>query len=125
LLNINKEELKKKFIEKDWDYVFDKVYKISFFLLSNKFRIYDYDKKIDMGQECVLNFYMKIQQGKVDPNNNVFSFIWKNSTFRILEILRKENNRNRIARFIPYDSIDFEVYRESNEGEKYKKAQEQ
>ena len=47
----------------------------------------------------------KIEQGKVDGSKNLMSFVWQNSTYRILEMFRKENNRNRIARFISYEEV--------------------
>jgi len=119
-MDINKEELSLKFKEKDWNYVFDKAQTISEFLLVNKFSIYDPDTRNDMVQECLENFYKKILAEKVDPDKNIFAFIWTNSRLRILEILRKERNRNRIATFTSYqelegmsDYIDYEVYLDS------------
>lgn len=120
MLDVDKEELKTKFKEEDWNYVFDKAYQISNFLISKKFKIYDIEKAEDMKQECVLNLLSKIQKGKVDADNNVFAFIWQNSTFRILEILRKETNRRRIANFISYDLIDYEVFKLEDVVERYK-----
>jgi hypothetical protein len=72
-----------------------------------------------MKQECAENFLKKIEQGKVDGTRNIFSFIWKNSTFRILEILRKEGNRKRIAYFLPFDLVDYEVYKNEKISNKY------
>lgn len=116
-MDVDKNKLSKKFKEKDWDYVFKEAEEISKFLLVNKFNIYDEEVKNDMSQECLENFYKKILDDKVDPNKNLFAFIWANSRFRILEMLRKENNRKRIANFISYqelegmsDYIDYEVY---------------
>jgi hypothetical protein len=121
LLQINKQELEKKFIERDWEYVFDKAYQICDFLISQKFKVLDLDLKNDMIQECIENLWKKILDGKVEENRNMFSFIWKNSVFRILEILRKDSNRKRIAMFVSYDTNDFEIYKgDSAWGEKYK-----
>lgn len=119
MLDVDKEELKIKFKEEDWNYVFDKAYKISQFLISRKFKIFDPEIAEDIQQECVMNLLSKIQKGKVDSDNNVFAFIWKNSTFRILEILRKENNRKRIASFINYDLIDYEVFKHDEISHRY------
>lgn len=118
-LDIDKEELKKRFIAEDWDYVFEKAYQISGFLISYKFKILDKDVSDDMKQECVENLLKKISEGKVKPESNVFSFIWKNSIYRILEILRKDRNREKIARFIPYEVIDYEIYKHEEITEKY------
>jgi hypothetical protein len=65
------------------------------------------------------NLWKKVLANKCDPELNLFSFFWKNSRFRILEILRKQNNRKRIATFVPYDLKDYEIYGETNAGEKY------
>ena len=119
MLDIDKEELKNRFVKSDWEYVFDKVYKISEFILIKHYNIYNHDILEDMKQECAENFYKKIEQGKVDGTRNIFSFIWKNSTFRILEILRKEGNRKKIAYFMPFDLVDFEVYKNETVSTKY------
>lgn len=118
MLNVDKEELKEKFIKEDWDYVFDKAAHISDFIISRTFKIYDLHMKEDIKQECLVNFWTKVQAGKCDPERNVFAFIWQNSTYRILEILRKENNRKRIARFMPFESEDYITFQKEI-GEKY------
>lgn len=123
-MDINKEELREKFQEQDWNYVFDKARIISEFLLIQKFNIYDEARRQDMVQECLENFYKKILKGKVNPNQNIFAFIWTNSRYRILEMLRKERNRNRIATFSHYDDLDENNYSsyidfDAELGEKY------
>jgi hypothetical protein len=121
---VNKTELEEKFINKEWDYVFDKAYQICDFIVAQKFKVIDADIKRDMVQECIENLWKKILDGKVIENKNLFSFIWKNSIYRILEILRKDNNRKRIAMFISYDNNDFEIYKGDSEiGEKYKELE--
>jgi len=122
MLDIDKEELRLRFVKEDWEYVFDKVYRISEFILMRNYKIYNPEIVEDMKQECAENFLKKITQGKVDGTKNIFSFIWKNSTFRILEILRKEGNRRKIAYFLPYDAVDFEVYKNDGVVNKYAKA---
>jgi DNA-directed RNA polymerase specialized sigma24 family protein len=108
-LDIDRVELSKRFKEKDWNYVFSEAYRISGFLLSNKYKIFDSEEADDMKQECVLNLLKKIEDEKVDPDRNLFSFIWQNSNYRILEILRKERNRKNIASFVSFDLADFEL----------------
>ena len=124
MLDIDKEELKARFVREDWEYVFDKVYKISEFILMKNYSVYNPEILADMKQECAENFFKKIDQGKVDGTKNIFSFIWKNSTFRILEILRKEGNRKKIAYFMPFDLVDFEVYKDESVTNKYVEAYE-
>lgn len=105
MLGVNKEELVQKFKEQDWDYVFKIAYRISEYLIIQQYKINDYDVVADMAQECCLNLYKKVLDNKIDENKNIFSFIWANSNFRILEILRKERKRKNIALMISYDNI--------------------
>lgn len=105
-MEVDKQKLKEKFKEGDYNYVFYEAETITNFLLIQKFKIYDEHRRKDITQECLENFYKKILKNKVDPNQNVFSFIWQNSYFRVLEILRKERNRNRIATFSRYDDLE-------------------
>lgn len=109
MLDINKDELNEKYNEGDMDYFFDKANKITDFLLSRNYKVLDPEKRADMTQECLLNLWRKIEMGKVDGSKNLMSFVWQNSTFRILEIFRKENNRNRIAQFISLDSQESDM----------------
>ncbi|HUS49831.1 MAG TPA: hypothetical protein VMZ91_06680 [Candidatus Paceibacterota bacterium] len=115
-MEIDKENLSQKFKEGDWEYVFKDVLEISGFIISNNFKIYDPEIQEDIKQECAENFLKKVQQGKVDSSRNIFAFIWKNSRFRILEILRKQSNRDRIAKFISYDSLDTTDYIDNRHG---------
>jgi len=115
-LNINKEELSRKFKEKDWDYVFKRTFEITDFILSNGFKIYDPSIKNDYKQECAENLYKKILAGKVDADKNLFAFIWMNSRFRILEILRKKRKRSEIAHFISYDALETTDYIDNRYG---------
>ncbi len=108
MLDINKEVLNNKYNEGDMDYFFDKAEKITDFVLSRNYKIYDTERRADMVQECLENLWKKVQQGKIDGSKNLMAFIWQNSTWRIGEILRKENNRNRIAPFISYDNDEME-----------------
>ena len=105
MLEIDKNELNQKFRDKDWNYVFDVAYRISDYLLYQQYRIFDDELRADMAQECCLNLLKKVRQNKVDENKNIFSFIWKNSSYRILEILRKERHRKEIATFVSYDCM--------------------
>lgn len=123
-MDIDKEELKSKYKEGDLDYVFRQARVITDFLLIQKYKVYDEARREDMVQECLENLYKKIIKRKIDSNKNLFSFIWSNSNWRILEILRKERNRRRIATFTQYDDLDENNYSayidfDSNAGLRY------
>lgn len=105
MLNINKEELNRKYNEGNMDYFFEKAREITDFLLSSSYSVKDPEKRADMTQDCLENLWKKILQGKVDGQKNLMSFIWQNSSYRILEIFRKENNRTRIAPMCSYEDI--------------------
>lgn len=111
-MNVNKEKLKEAFKNGDWDEVFKCANIIADFLCSKHFKIYNLDDREDIVQECLLNFHKKIIEGKVDENNNIFSFIWANSRFRILEILRKDRKRKEKASFISFDNLENCFYTE-------------
>jgi len=108
MLDINKEILNEKYNAGDMDYFFNDARKITDFILTKNYQVYDNEKRSDMTQECLENLWKKVIQGKVDGSKNLMSFIWANSNFRIKEIFRKENNRNRIAPFISYDNEELE-----------------
>jgi DNA-directed RNA polymerase specialized sigma24 family protein len=114
MLDIDKEVLKERFNKGDLNYVFKNADKIAGFIISSKYKIFDYDTANDIKQECLLNLFKKICDDKVNGDKNIFSFIWKNSNFRILEILRKERNREKIASFVPYETMDYEVNKKSD-----------
>lgn len=120
MLAIDKKELSSRFKKGDWEYVFKDAENISDFIISKNFRIYDPELKADMTQECLLNFWKKVLQNKCDPDKNVFAFIWQNSHYRILELLRKEKKRSSIAKFFSFkdDVFDYVSYR-GGFGEKY------
>jgi DNA-directed RNA polymerase specialized sigma24 family protein len=111
-MDIDKDKLTELYAEGDMENFFKEAGRISSFLIMHNFKIYDKDRVEDMTQECLENLWKKIVQGKVDGSKNLFAFIWRNSSFRILEILRKENNRKKKAQFFEYDEIekDFSDY---------------
>ena len=105
-MDIDREKLSKKFKEKDYNYFFEQAKIITNFLLIQNFKIYNKEIREDISQECLENLWKKVLKGKINPDQNLFAFIWKNSQFRTLEIFRKEKNRNRIAKFSNYDDLN-------------------
>jgi len=104
-LNVDKEKIKIAFKEKNYDYLFQQAREITDFLLVQKFKIEDKDERNDWSSECMANLWLKIKQNKVKEDQNIFSFIWQNSTFRILEMIRKKTSREKKIRFVSYDSV--------------------
>ena len=97
--------MKVAFKEKDYEYLFKQAREITDFLLVQKFKIEDSDERNDWSAECIANLWLKIKQNKVKEDQNIFSFIWQNSTFRILEMIRKKTSREKKIRFVSYDSV--------------------
>jgi hypothetical protein len=106
MLNIDKEKLKTDFKTKDYNSFFKQAYDITDYVCSRTYNIRDPDTRMDYVQDCLANLQLKINQGKVQEDNNLFSFIIQNSNFRILEILRKERKRNTKVKFVSYDTLD-------------------
>lgn len=106
MLKIDKERLKLDFKAKNYNSFFKQAYDITDYVCSRTYNIRDPDTRQDYVQDCLANLQLKINQGKVQEDNNLFSFIIQNSNFRILEILRKERHRNNKVKFISYDMLD-------------------
>lgn len=106
MLNIDKEKLKTDFKTKDYNSFFKQAYDITDYVCSRNYNIRDPEVRMDYVQDCLANLQLKINQGKVQEDNNLFSFIIQNSSFRILEILRKERKRNNKVKFVSYDLLD-------------------
>ncbi len=102
---VEKEELKKRFINKDWNFVLDVCARVSNYILETTYKDnkIDLETRQDIVQDCTLDFWRKIQEDKVDPENNIFSLMYKNSNFRVLDFLRKDRNRKKKATFVSYD----------------------
>jgi hypothetical protein len=106
MLRIDKEKIKMDFKTKNYNSFFKQAYEITDYVCSRVYNIRDPDTRADYVQDCLANLQLKINQGKIQENNNLFSFVISNSNFRILEILRKERNRNNKVKFISYDLLD-------------------
>ena len=110
-MTIDKQELNEKFlIDNDWEYVFSKAYEISKFVIGRHFKILDEDSKEELAQRCVIDLWEKILSKKHEKyKKNIFSFIYNNSNFKVKDILKSVNSRNKIAQFVTLeDNMDFE-----------------
>lgn len=107
-MDIDKTLLQESFKNGNYEYFFSQAKKITDFVLIRSFGIYDEEIRSDINQECLENLWKKILAKKVDPSKDLMSFIWANSSFRVREINRKENRRNRIAPMLSYDDEDAE-----------------
>ena len=107
-MDVNKELLKESFLKKDFNTFFKEARTIADFVAVRKFGIFNDEERYDINQECLENLWIKITANKVDSTKDLFAFIWKNSEFKIMEIKRKENRREKIAPMYSYDEEDAE-----------------
>jgi DNA-directed RNA polymerase specialized sigma24 family protein len=107
-MDVNKELLKESFLKKDFNTFFKEARTIADFVAVRKFGIFNDEERHDINQECLENLWIKITANKVDSTKDLFAFIWKNSEFKIMEIKRKENRREKIAPMYSYDEEDAE-----------------
>lgn len=117
-LDIDKEEFNNKFIEEDWNYVFKKTKEIVNFILETKYKMVMQDKKEDIIQECLESLWKKIVDKKITNSKNLFSYAWKSSNYRIMEILRKKRTRNDKLKYIDIldENIEYmEILHENRE----------
>ena len=105
-MDIDKEKLQYYYVSGQMDDFFREADRISSYLIYSFFKIYNKDVAEDLRQECLENLWKKITQNKVDPTKNLFAFIWKNSYWRVMEILRKEGKRKNKVQFCEYDEIE-------------------
>lgn len=104
-MEINKIELKNEFIRKDYDSFFKHAFEIANFLIVRKYVI-PKEEREDIVQDCMESLWNKLVEGKIDPERgDLMSFIWRNSSFKILDYLKKKKRREGIAYMISYDEI--------------------
>ena len=83
--------------------------KIVNYLLTQKYKFNDYEELEDIRQVCLMNLFQKHIEGKIkkfDANgadSNLFSFVYTNSNFRILDALKRKSTRASKIKWISYD----------------------
>ena len=105
-LSIDKEEYNREFKDKNWEYIFKETKNIINFILENNYKILDENTKDDLIQECLENLWYKIQNNKIKNSDNLFGYVWKNSSFKIRELFRISKNKNKIAQFVSIEKIN-------------------
>lgn len=100
-MDIDKIKLKQNFVNKNYDEVFKDAREIAQYIIVRNYNIEDADSREDLCQDCLVSLWDKVIKNKINVDKgDLFSFIWRNSNFKILEVLRKKNRRKRIAPMI-------------------------
>ena len=109
-LGISKEFIHKAYVEENMDVFFKESEKIVSYLLVVKYKIFDEEERNDIKQDCLANLFLKHLQGKIKKYDdkglpaNLYSFVYTNSNYRILDHLKKKTNRAKKVQFVSYDA---------------------
>lgn len=105
-MKIENSVLQQKVIEKDYNFILDKAYQIASSIVSSPqkgINVFDYEQREDLVQESVSHIYKNLIENKINPEKNVFNFIYTSCRNKIIENLRVTSRRKRIRYFEQYD----------------------
>jgi hypothetical protein len=114
-LAIDKKTLHSYYVDGDMNKFFKDSEKIVNYLLHQKYKFVDQEELEDVRQVCLMNLYQKHLEGKIKKFDkegneaNLYSFVWTNSNFRILDHLKKKSNRAKKITWISYDEYQENV----------------
>ena len=115
-MDIDKDLLKKEYLSGDYNSFFKAASEITSFLLARKYHINPNDME-DVLQDCMVSLWEKHIDNKIDiERGNLMAFIWKNSTYKILDYEKKRKRRENIAYFVSYDEIFTDIKTFHQEG---------
>ena len=104
-MDIDKDVLKEEYLSGNYEAFFRDAMEITNFLLLRKYHINPEDIE-DMVQDCMVSLWQKHIEHKIDVSKgNLMSFIWRNSSFKILDHEKKRKRREGIAYFLSYDEV--------------------
>lgn len=107
-MDIDKMRLKNEYLSGDFDAFFKEAMEITDYLIVRKYyTIYENpDEHADILQDCMVSLWEKHIANKIDADKgDLMAFIWKNSTYKILDYLKKKKRREGIAYFFSYEEI--------------------
>lgn len=117
-MEIDKAKMRNEYISGNYDSFFKDAAEVTGFLLNKKY-VFAPEEKEDLLQDCLASLWEKHLQNKIDvEKGDLMAFVWKNSTYKILDYLKKKKRRDNIAHFLSYEEIisDNELYRKNGEG---------
>lgn len=116
-MEINKARMRDEYISGDYDSFFKDAAEVTGYLLNRKY-VFEPEEKEDLLQDCLTSLWEKHLSNKIDTEKgDLMAFVWKNSTYKILDYLKKKKRREGIAYFVSYEEIisDNELYKKDRD----------
>lgn len=109
--------MRDEYISGDYDSFFKDAAEVTGYLLNRKY-VFEPEEKEDLLQDCLTSLWEKHLSNKIDTEKgDLMAFVWKNSTYKILDYLKKKKRREGIAYFVSYEEIisDNELYKKDRD----------
>ena len=109
--------MKDEYLSGNYDSFFKDAAEVTGYLLNKKY-VFEPEEKADLLQDCMVSLWEKHLDHKIDTEKgDIMAFVWKNSTYKILDYLKKKKRRENIAYFFSYEEImsDNELYRKDKD----------
>ena len=104
-MEIDKARMKDEYIAGNYDSFFKDAAEVTGYLLNKKY-VLEPEEKADLLQDCMVSLWEKHLDNKIDvEKGDIMAFVWKNSTYKILDYLKKKKRRENIAYFFSYEEI--------------------
>ena len=116
-MEIDKAKMRNEYLSGDYDSFFKDAAEVTGYLLNKKYVLAPEEKE-DLLQDCLTSLWEKHLSNKINTDKgDLMSFVWKNSTYKILDYLKKKNRREKIAYFLSYEEIisDNEIYKKNRD----------
>lgn len=104
-MEIDKVRMKDEYLSGDYDSFFKDAAEVTGYLLNKKYVLAPEEKE-DLLQDCLESLWDKHLKNKIDvEKGDLMAFVWKNSTYKILDYLKKKKRREGIAYFLSYEEV--------------------
>lgn len=116
-MEIDKARMKSEYISGDYDSFFKDAAEVTGYLLNKKY-VLEPEEKSDLLQDCMVSLWEKHLSNKINVDKgDLMAFVWKNSTYKILDYLKKKKRRENIAYFLSYEEVlsDNEIYKKNRD----------
>lgn len=106
-MEIDKARMKDEYLSKDYDSFFKDAAEVTGYLLNKKYyNVIEPEERNDVLQDCMVSLWEKHLDNKINTDKgDLMAFVWKNSTYKILDYLKKKNRRDKIAYFFSYEEV--------------------
>ena len=106
-MEIDKARMKDEYLSGDYDSFFKDAAEVTGYLLNKKYYTsIEPEERNDVLQDCMVSLWEKHLDNKINTDKgDLMAFVWKNSTYKILDYLKKKNRREKIAYFFSYEEV--------------------